>query len=418
MTGTVGQELARFVPRLPADPRLPAGLRLTEPRPRRRLSVCLYTPSYNPSGMGAHMVDLAAELAGGALGDIDVSVLCWGTPGGQRVLEPAAAAGAETFALPHPRDPAFADTIVDVLAAHPADVFHAHVGFGLENFDGVRAARRAGVPAVVQTQHLPWKISSRRRLPDFFDAIRPVDRLIAVSEAQRATYERLGVAPELFTTVPNGIRMRGSGPGRKAARAELGLRDDQRVVLTVGRLVVMKGQRYLIDAVPELAARFPDLAVVVVGAGALEEPLRKQAAALGVEQHVRLVGHRSDARQLLDAADVFVLPSLHEGMPLAVMEAMDAALPVVATTCIGTSEVVTDGVTGTLVPPKRPAALAAALGELLDDPGLRARYGSAGRQRFLEHFTSARMARDTVAVYEDALASVSADASADLAANA
>lgn len=363
-------------------------------------SVCLYTPSADPSGMGAHMLDLTAEYVADGR---DVSVMAWPTAPGLRLLRAAAASGARAVALPHPRDPRFGAEIVDSLQRHPADVFHIHVGTGREDFDGARAARRAGVPAVVQTQHLPWLLTSRRHRAPFFRGIRTVDRLLAVSHAQCLTYERIGVPVERMTTVANGIRPRGPGVGRAAARAALGLDADQPVVLTVGRLTVMKGQRHLVDAVPDLARRFPDVAVVILGQGHLHAQLQAQAVALGVDDRVRLPGHRADARMLLDAADVFVLPSRHEGMPLALLEAMDAGLPVVATRVIGSEEVVVDGQTGLLVRPRDPAALSAAVGRLLADPALRRGYGSAGRRRYRERFTSARMATQTAAVYEQVL---------------
>ena len=364
--------------------------------PRRRRSICLYSPSVDPSGMGAHMLDLAAVFRSQA----DVSVLCWGTPGGLRVLDRAAALGVTTCALPPPRDPAFGQAIVDFLTAHPADVFHIHVGSGRENFDGARAARRAGVPAVLQTQHQPWLLNPRKRTA-FFRAITPVDRLIAVSDGVRTTHERIGVPAERLVTVPNGILPRGPGPGRQAARTALGLEPDHLVVMNIGRLFVQKGQCYLVAAMPALAARFPHLAVVIVGGGYLADELAQQAADLGVAEALYLPGHRTDARMLLDAADVFVLPSRQEGMPLAALEAMDAGLPVVATDVIGTAEVVAHGVTGTLVPPEDPPALAEAVAELRADPDLRQRYARAGRRRYVEQFTARRMAEDTLRVYED-----------------
>jgi glycosyltransferase involved in cell wall biosynthesis len=369
----------------------------------RRLSVCLYSPSVDPSGMGAHMLDLATEFRSQA----DVSVLCWGTASGHRILDRAAALDVATCPLPRPRDAVFGGAIVDFLTAHPADVFHIHVGSGRENFDGARAARRAGVPAVVQTQHQPWLLNPRKQA-SFFRAIAPVDRLIAVSEGVRLTHEGIGVPAERLVTVPNGIVPRGPGPGRAAARAALGLRPDQLVVMTVGRLMVQKGQRYLVAAMPALAERFPRLAVVIVGGGYLAGDLARQAAELGVAGFLHLPGHRTDARMLLDAADVFVLPSRQEGMPLAALEAMDAGLPVVATDVIGTAEIVAHGMTGTLVPPQDPPALAEALAELLADPDLRQRYARAGRIRYVEHFTARRMAQDTLRVYEDVLAEVGA----------
>ena len=370
---------------------------MTSPR-----SVCLYTPSADPSGMGVHMLELAAELRR----EMDVSVLAWSTAPGQHLLARAQALGTRAVPLPHPRAADFGAAIERHLRAHPADVFHIHVGTGRENFDGARAARAAGVPAVLQTQHYPWLLGSRKHLVPFSLAIEPVDHLIAVSEAQRRTYDRVGVPVERMTTVPNGIRARGPGPGRRAARAALGLGEQQLVVLTIGRLTVMKGHRHLVDAVPGLLRRFPDLAVVVLGQGHLHEDLQKQAAGLGVADAVHLPGHRSDARMLLDAADVFVLPSRHEGMPLVLLEAMDAGLPVVATRVIGSEEVVVDGETGLLVRPRDASALEQALGQLLADSQLRGRYGQAGRERFQECFTAARMAADTVRVYEQVLRAV------------
>lgn len=370
----------------------------------RPFSVCLYTPSADPSGMGAHMLDLVAEYAP----ELDVSLMCWSTEPGQRLLARAGGLGATTLALPHPRDPAFGDVIVDFLRRHRPDVFHLHVGTGRENFDGARAARAAGTPAIVQTQHLPWMLRSPGKQPPFFRGLREVDRLIAVSRAQGQTYERIGVPAGRISTVPNGVGGRGPGPGRLAAREALGLDPDQPVVMTVGRLITMKGHRHLIDSTPDLLADFPDLVVLIAGEGHLRAQLTEQADALGVESCVRLLGHRSDARQLLDAADVFVLPSLHEGMPLAALEAMEVSLPVVATRVIGSAEIVVDGETGLLVPAQDAPALGQALAALLADPGLRARMGQAGHRRFLERFTRRRMAARTREVYDRVLASVGA----------
>jgi glycosyltransferase involved in cell wall biosynthesis len=364
-----------------------------------RRSICLYTPSTDPSGMGAHMVDLLAEYAATA----DVALMMRPTEGGRRLLERAAGLGARTVELPGPRDPRFADVVTGFLARNPADVFHCHVGTGSEDWDGVRLARRAGCPAVLQTQHLPYLVAHPRKRRAYHHAVEQVDRLIAVSEGLRRTYHRIGVAPERFTTVPNGVAPLRDRIGRDAARAALRLDRRQPVVLTVGRLTHMKGQCHLVDAVPDLLARFPDLAVVLVGDGPLREALEKRVAALGVGSAVRFTGHRPDARQLLEAADVFVLPSRHEGMPLVALEAMEAGLPVVATRVIGTEEVVVDGVTGALVRPGDPAALGAALERLLADPCLRRRQGAAGRCRYLAAFTRERMAADTAAVYEATL---------------
>jgi glycosyltransferase involved in cell wall biosynthesis len=267
----------------------------------------------------------------------------------------------------------------------------------------VRLARRAGCPAVVQTQHLPFLVSHPRKRRAYHHAIEEVDRLIAVSDGVRRSYQRIGVPPERITTVANGVATLRHRIGREAARTALGLDPGQPVVLTLGRLTHMKGQCHLLDAVPGLLARFPHLAVVLLGDGPLREALEKQAAGLGVGGAVRFTGHRTDARALLAAADVFALPSRHEGMPLVALEAMEAGLPVVATRVIGSEEVVEDGVTGALVRPADPAALGHALARMLADPDLRRRQGAAGRRWYLAGFTRERMARDTAAVYAAAL---------------
>jgi glycosyltransferase involved in cell wall biosynthesis len=362
-------------------------------------SICLYTPSADPSGMGAHMLDLVAAFAGTA----EVSLMARDTPAVQWLLERASVLGATTLPLPSPRDPRFGPLITGFLAAHPAEVFHCHVGTGSENWDGVRLGRAAGSPVVVQTQHLPYAISSPRKRQAYFNAIAQVDRLIAVSAGLRRTYERIGVPADRFSTVPNGVAPLVDPMSRAEARRALGLEEGQPVVVTVGRLTHMKAQWQLLDAVPDLAARFPGLAVVLLGNGPLREALVERAAALGVAHAVRFPGHRPDARQLLAAADVFVLPSKCEGMPLAALEAMAAGLPVVATRVVGSEEVVVDGVTGALVGYGRPAELGAALATLLTDPELRRRQGAAGRRRYLARFTRDRMAQETAAVYAELL---------------
>ena len=380
---------------------LPAQRRPTPVSARRRVrSVCLYTCSFNPSGMGAHMLTLAEQYVAAGL---EVTVAYWPAPAAQALLGRAAELGATPVPTRHPRHPAYAEDLRATLRSHRPDVVHVHVGTGREDFGGARTARRAGVPAVVQTLHLPWLMRDSRRVPGLLRTLDAVDGIITVSERQAESYVRIGVPRSAVTTVPNGVVPRGPGPGRDRARRRLGLAPDQPVVLTTGRLVDQKGQRYLVACVPELLRVLPTVAVVVVGGGPLHDALAQQAAALGVADAVRLVGHRTDARELLDAADVYALPSVAEAMPLALIEAMDAGLPAVGTDIIGTSEVVADGETGLLVPPRDPRALGVALLRLLGDPALRRRYGSAARRRYRTRFTASRMAEETLQVYDAAL---------------
>ncbi|MFF0905455.1 UNVERIFIED_CONTAM: glycosyltransferase family 4 protein [Kocuria sp. CPCC 205316] len=349
--------------------------------------------------MGRHMLDLVEGLTGRA----DVTVMCRTGPRARWLFEEAAALGARTVALPSPHDPTYPQVIGDFLSSHRVDVFHGHAGWGWEDPDGLRLARAAGVPAVVITHHLPFLLSRRDKAERLVENTSFAPWRIAVSDGLRDTYIARGVSEEHFITVPNGVRPRQHPPGRAAARGALHLRPEDLVVLSTGRLTHMKGQRYLIEAAALLAPVCPKLQVVILGEGELRQNLEDLVAESGLAGSVHLPGHRGDARMLLDAADVFALPSRAEGMPLALIEAMEAGLPVVATRVIGSTEVVTDGETGLLVPAQDAGMLAEALVKLLGDGEVRALYGAAGRKRYLRDYTVEAMVTRTQAVYDLAL---------------
>jgi glycosyltransferase involved in cell wall biosynthesis len=160
-----------------------------------------------------------------------------------------------------------------------------------------------------------------------------------------------------------------------AARRGLGLTDDTLVVGTIGRLNAQKGHRFLLDAAARLLPRVPAARVLVAGDGDLMEPLRAQAAALGIAGKVVFTGHRTDVPDLLGALDVFCISSLYEGTPLALFEAMAAGKAVVSTAVDGCREVLEDGVTGVLVPPADADALAGGLEHVLRDGARREALG-------------------------------------------
>ncbi|MFI7493244.1 glycosyltransferase [Kocuria sp. M4R2S49] len=371
---------------------------------RVRRSLCLYTRSANPSGMGAHMLDLVRGL----VDRMDVTVLCRAGDRAGWLLEEASACGARTVALPGPHDPAYPEVVSGFLSSHPVDVFHCHAGWGWEDPHGLRLARASGVPAVIITHHMSFLIHRRRTAERLVRNTSYAHWRIAVSCGLRDTYTARGVSAEHFVTVPNGIGPRRQPPGRAAARAALQLRPDDPVVLSTGRLTAVKGQRYLVEAAALLGPDHPGLQVVILGEGELRRELEDLVAERGLTGSVHLPGHRPDARMLLDAADVFALPSRAEGMPLTLIEAMEARVPVVATRVTGSDEVVAHGETGLLVPPGDAEELAAALAALLDDGRRRAQFAEAGHRRYLEEFTVESMVARTQAVYDAALAPRSA----------
>ena len=172
------------------------------------------------------------------------------------------------------------------------------------------------------------------------------------------------------------------------------------VVLTVARLDEQKGHRYLLEA----AAQIPEAQFVLAGDGPLRTSLEAQARSLGVEERVKFLGYRSDIADLLADCDVFVLPSLYEGLPLSILEAMSAGKPVIATHIGGTDEAVIAGETGLLVPPANPTALAAAIRSVLTDRPLAQRLASAGRARVEQEFSATKMVQQVMDVYDELLA--------------
>ncbi|MFJ5234921.1 glycosyltransferase [Kitasatospora sp. NPDC088391] len=237
----------------------------------------------------------------------------------------------------------------------------------------------AGAPRLVHTEHNLWE---RYRRPTRWANALTYGRNSAVIAVSRAVADGIGRRrpdPDWLTVVHHGPDLGGapSGPAaRRAAREELGLPEGALVVGTVGNLTPKKDQAGLLAAFELLRAEHPTARLVVVGTGPLEAELKARAG-----QGVLFTGSRGDVPALLPGWDVFCLSSRQEGLPVALMEAMTTGLPSVVTRVGGMPEVLDDGVEGRLVPPGDPAALAAALGELAADPGLRERMGAAARER-------------------------------------
>ncbi len=291
-----------------------------------------------------------------------------------------------------------------LLASGRFDVAHVH---GLKAVLLAAAATwpRSPIP-VVYTLHnaLPAATPGMRgywREMALRQALRQAAALIVVSQAQAADLRQRRLLPaERVQVVPNGISLAALDdpalPAPAETRSALGIGPGEIMVLTVARAIAGKGLDDLIDAALMVdAPRF-----VVAGDGPEKNRLQARAAAAGLGERVQFLGHRTDIPALLHAADIFLLPSHMEGMPLAIMEAMAARLPVVATAVGGVPEVVVDGQTGLLVPHRQPAALAAAVARLAAEPELRHRLGEAGRALVEERFTVERMLAAVAAVYD------------------
>lgn len=289
------------------------------------------------------------------------------------------------------------------LRPHRLDLLHTQ-NTGCE--EAPVAARLAGVPRIVGTFHTDstydlnlerdsWDYRMLERISN-----RSLHRAIAVSHATgRDWRRRTFIPPQRVTTVHNGIDASrfSRRQAQQDARRSLNLRDDAFVIVGLGRLEQAKGFADLIDAAA--LAHVPNLLLLIAGSGPLQPALEAHAVSRMVT--VRFLGFISDVQPVLDAADVFALPSLCEACPYAVLEAMAAGLPVLGSDVGGVSELITAG-TGMVLPPRAPAAWAPVIRTLAEDATLRARLGAAGRER-IARFDEREMAAKTFKIYRELL---------------
>jgi starch synthase (maltosyl-transferring) len=230
--------------------------------------------------------------------------------------------------------------------------------------------------------------------------------VIAVSSAVRdALMDQICAAGDRITTIPNGVdvdRFRGPGDHEALCR-KLRIDASSRLVLTVGRLTEQKGHRFLIDAAREVVAVHPDAHFLLVGEGELRSDLEERARRLDLAERVHFLGVREDLPFLLASTDLFVMPSLWEGLSIALLEAMAAGRPVVTTAVSGAVEAMVPGETGFVVPPGEAGALAEAIVQLLSDGHRAGEMGKQARQRVAARFGAAGQVERYHALYRSVL---------------
>jgi glycosyltransferase involved in cell wall biosynthesis len=287
---------------------------------------------------------------------------------------------------------------------------------------GRAAAKMAGVPVIVHTVH-GWGFHDRMWAPYRWLFIRLErwaaaisDKLIVVSSVLKETGLREGIGkPDQYVTIYSGIDLgEFDRPGFDTAKKkrELGLPAGVPIVGTVGRLSPQKNPEDLLAAALQVVRQMPEVRFMIVGDGPLRSRVEELIRATGISRNILLTGIRHDIPELMAVLDVFVLSSLWEGLPRAIPQAMAAGKPVVCTNVDGNAEAVTHGVNGLLVPPKDPDALADALLQLLQNPGLTARMGHEGRKR-AAIFTAEKMVKDIEGLYQRLLTEGAVQAVAD-----
>lgn len=289
-----------------------------------------------------------------------------------------------------------------LLRREQIDLIHAHLP--VTGVLARLAKRRAGVRHLVYTEH---SLPSRHRLVTRMlnrTTYRMNDAVIAVSNAVAFQVQRhVRNGKPLLVTIPNAIdvEMFDQLPvDRNAVLREFGFEPDTKIVIHVGNLRPVKGHRYLLAAARRVVDREPRARFLMVGVGPLADTLAEDARRLGLNGHVRFTGFRSDATALIGAADLFVLSSLHEGIPISLLEAMALGRPAVLTGVGGIPEVVVPDETALLVEPRDVDGLAGGVLSLLGDSQRRARMGEAARRHARQRYGMAQMVAAVERVYE------------------
>jgi glycosyltransferase involved in cell wall biosynthesis len=293
-----------------------------------------------------------------------------------------------------------------ILEERKIDILHTHGGYA--GLYGRWAARRSRAPVVVHTLHgihyLHYRNPLSRMVSIWQERIlsRLTDTLILVSRSDLGRAKKHKLAPEnKMEVILNGLEISGNdeAAASRDRRSKLGWEPGRPVVGTVARLHRQKGVIHLLRAAPEIIKAFPDARIVVVGEGPLGPVLRRRAIRMGFEGRLSFLGERPDALQIMALFDIFVLPSLWEGLPFVLVEAAALGKPIVATAVDGVPEIIEDGKTGLLVRPKDAPALAGAVIRLLGDQTLAAELGEKARALVPPRFPLHRMVEEHQTLY-------------------
>jgi glycosyltransferase involved in cell wall biosynthesis len=273
------------------------------------------------------------------------------------------------------------------------------------NFFAVPAARLAGVPVVIASIRDTGEVlePSKRRAQRA--ACRLATHVLANADAVRDRLVQDGYNSAKISVIRNGIipvqteRLERGGPIRR----EFGIPDDAPILLVLSRLNALKGIPYLLEAMPSILAKFPKTRLLIVGDGAQRETLERQSESLGLKRAIIFTGFRLDVPNLLRETSISVLPSLSEGLSNVLIESMAAGIPTVATMVGGNFEVIRDGVTGFLVPPKSSSELSRAILLLLNDPEMAENMGKVGILHIRQRFSIDRALHETEQLYTSLL---------------
>lgn len=284
-----------------------------------------------------------------------------------------------------------------ILNGKNIDILHTH---NTQPFtDGTIAGILARVPVIIHTDHAREYPDKKRYMIAEGVLSRLVNKVVAVSEDTKnklIKYEKMN--PNKITVIWNGINQERNivNISKDGKKRELNVLGNYPIIGIGVRLAEQKGITYLLKAIARVVKDYPKLVLLIAGTGELEDQLKREVLELQLGTHVKFIGSRMDMPEILTVLDMYVLPSLWEGLPLGVLEAMGARLPIVASMVGGNKEAIIHNESGILVPPKNVDALANAIREVLGSPGLAMGLSNNAYARFNKHFTANKM----VASYE------------------
>ena len=348
-------------------------------------------------GWGGQENRILQESLGLSAYGVRVIILC---QPGSMLEEIARSKGLEVKAAPMRKsyDLPSIFRIIRLIREERVDIINTHSGRD-SLLAGISGRLSAGKPYIVRTRHLSLPITSR-----FTYSVLP-HHVVTVSESVRRYLIDTGVPEGKITAIPTGIDVGRFIPGKGdgGLREELALPPDVPVIGTIAIFRFKKGHRILLEAVPEILKVIPDAVFVFAGDGPQRGNIEGKIRELGLGEKVRLLGLRNDIPAVLEAVDVFVLPTLEEALGTSFLEAMAMQKPVIGCNVGGVGEVIHHGVNGYLIEPGDTGSLAEAVVRILRDGGLAKRMGEEGRRIVERNYTVERMCERMLALYQSLL---------------
>lgn len=392
------------------------GKRHVETGAARRLRICFVIGTLERGGAEGQLVQLATGLNRSRF---EPSVCCLTHNGPHRHALEAAGIPVEILGLRRSKWlglpialPSRMLRLIRIIRKRQPDIVHGFL-FGAYVLGAV-AGRVNRVPLIVASRRSLGLFKASRPLWLLIERFvnRGTDHLIANSRAVRLDVVRQeGLAPSKVTVIYNGVEFTSwNEPRSQALVRAIGVADRRPIIAVVANFIAYKGHEFLFDALPAIAAEFPQLAVLLVGDGPLRQQFEVQVRANGLDAFARFLGARSDVPAILALVDLVVHPSTQEGFSNAILEAMAAGKPVVAAAVGGNEEAIVDRKTGLLVRNRDAAALATASLWLLRHPEEARAMGMAGRTRVQQLFTVERMVREYESLYEQLVTARASDA--------